>query len=57
MRSFFILFVIFILQLPAISADFQNQTIINLNKAFRGETNASHRYELFAQKAHSDDLH
>lgn len=26
-------------------------TMTNLNKAFKGESNASHRYELFAQKA------
>jgi len=29
-------------------------TMSNLNKAFRGETNASHRYELFAEKADAE---
>jgi rubrerythrin len=30
------------------------QTIANLNTAFRGESNASHRYEVFAKKADAE---
>lgn len=32
-----------------------NRTLSNLNVALRGETNASHRYELFAQKADEEN--
>ena len=39
----------------SVSAKASQATIDNLNKALRGETNASHKYQLFAQKA--DDEH
>src|SRR6516225_5423541 len=32
----------------------QQKTIDNLNAAYRGETNANHRYTLFAQKAEAE---
>lgn len=34
--------------------DSASQTIKNLNIAFRGESNAAHKYEMFAQKADKD---
>ena len=34
--------------------DASTQTIKNLNVAFRGESNAAHKYEIFAQKADKD---
>ena len=35
----------------SVSAKSSQTTIDNLNKALKGETNASHKYELFATKA------
>lgn len=37
--------------LPIATLAAMPKTLSNLNKALRGETNASHRYEIFAQKA------
>lgn len=39
------------------SADSTNQTLTNLNTALRSESNAAHRYELFAIKAEEEGYH
>ena len=39
----------------SVSAKGSQVTINNLNKALRGETNASHKYELFAKKADDEN--
>lgn len=39
----------------SVSAKSSQTTIDNLNKALRGETNASHKYELFAKKADEEN--
>lgn len=38
----------------SVAAKVSDMTMSNLNKALRGEANASHRYELFAKKADSE---
>lgn len=39
----------------SVSAKVSQTTIDNLNKALKGETNASHKYELFAKKANEEN--
>lgn len=39
----------------SVSAKVSQTTIDNLNKALKGETNASHKYELFAKKADEEN--
>jgi len=45
---------IFFLAISAIAAISKSTTMDNLNKALKGETNASHKYELFAKEADAE---
>jgi len=47
----YLFFLMFFISLQVLAENLPQKTILNLNKAFRGETNAAHRYELYAQKA------
>lgn len=51
-KSFiYLFFIVSFISLQVLAENLPQKTLINLNKAFRGETNASHRYELYAQQA------
>ncbi|OGI00955.1 MAG: hypothetical protein A2Y25_06745 [Candidatus Melainabacteria bacterium GWF2_37_15] len=53
MRKLLIMMFVFLLPVCVFAATYQ-KTIANLHKAMQGEANASHRYQLYAQKAESE---
>ena len=50
-KQLFLIPISVVLCLSAQAAGIPEKTIDNLNAAYRGESNANHRYTLFAQKA------
>ena len=53
MRKLLITLLTFLIPMCVFAATYQ-QTLVNLNKAMQGEANASHRYQLYSQKAESE---
>jgi rubrerythrin len=53
-QSFSLLIVAALAAVTTAQANVSQQTLDNLNTAFQGESNASHRYEAFAKKAETE---